>query len=135
MLKDAVRARFDVIMAWDVSRMGRSLTGLVETLDELHANRVDLYLHQQAIDTTTPSGKAMFQLCGVFAEFARAIISERVKSGLNSVRSEGQRLGRPPVVVDKDSVFRSRTEGMSIRRIAAQYHLSIGTVYNILNFK
>ena len=64
-LKDVVRGKFDVLMSWDVSRLGRSLSDLVQALADLHANRVDLYLHQQAIDTTTPSGKALFQMCGV----------------------------------------------------------------------
>ena len=95
MLKDAVRARFDVLMAWDVSRLGRSLTHLVQCLDDLHSNGVDLYLHQQAIDTTTPSGKAMFQMTGVFAEFERAMIRERVKAGLARAVMAGTSLGRP----------------------------------------
>ena len=76
MLKQGVQAKFDVVLAWDVSRLSRSLVDLVTTLDELHACGIDLYLHQQAIDTTTPAGKAMFQMCGVFAEFERGILSE-----------------------------------------------------------
>ena len=95
MLKQGVQAKFDVVLAWDVSRLSRSLVDLVTTLDELHACGIDLYLHQQAIDTTTPAGKAMFQMCGVFAEFERGILSERVKAGLNRAREEGKLLGRP----------------------------------------
>lgn len=72
MLKGAVRREFDVIMAWSVDRLGRSLQDLVAFLSEIHAKGVELYLHQQGIDTTTPSGKAMFQMMGVFAEFERA---------------------------------------------------------------
>ena len=71
--KAAVRREFDVVLAWSVDRLGRSLQHLVSFLGEIHAKRVDLYLHQQGIDTTTPSGKAMFQMCGVFAEFERAV--------------------------------------------------------------
>ncbi len=77
MIKGAVRRRFDLVMSWSVDRLGRSLQLLVEFLSELHAVGCDLYLHQQAIDTTTPSGKMMFQMCGVFAEFERSIIQQR----------------------------------------------------------
>src|SRR4051794_40011496 len=62
MLKDAVRRKFDVVMAWSVDRLGRSLSDLVGGLQELYGAGVDLYLHQQAIDTTTPAGRAMFQM-------------------------------------------------------------------------
>ena len=84
-------------MAWSVDRLGRSLQDLVGFLSELHALRIDLFLHQQGLDTTTPAGKAMFQMMGVFAEFERAMIQERVRAGLARARSEGKRLGRPPI--------------------------------------
>src|SRR4051794_32185243 len=89
------RKDFDQVAAWSVDRLGRSLQDLVGFLGELHAKAVDLYLHQQGIDTSTPAGKAMFQMLGVFAEFERAIIVERVKAGLSRARSQGKRLGRP----------------------------------------
>jgi DNA invertase Pin-like site-specific DNA recombinase len=69
---------------------------VVKVLSEVHALRIDLYLHQQGLDTTTPAGKAMFQMMGVFAEFERAMIQERVRAGLARARDEGKRLGRPP---------------------------------------
>jgi DNA invertase Pin-like site-specific DNA recombinase len=78
--RDATRRQFDVIMAWSVDRLGRSLQDLV-FLSEIHALKIDLYLHQQGLDTTTPAGKAMFQMMGVFAEFERAMIQERVRAG------------------------------------------------------
>src|SRR5262249_11827844 len=74
LLKDATRGRFDVVMAWSVDRVGRSLPDLVSSLQELHSARVDLFLHQQALDTTTPSGRAMFGMLSVFAEFERSMI-------------------------------------------------------------
>ena len=91
--KAAVRREFDVVMAWSVDRLGRSLQNLVGFLGELHAAGVDLYLHQQGIDTTTPAGKALFQMMGVFAEFERAMISERVNAGLARAKAEGKKLG------------------------------------------
>ena len=83
LLKDATRRQFDVVMAWSVDRLGRSLQDLVAFLGDLHAQGVDLYLHIQGIDTTTPGGKALFQMMGVFAEFERAMIRERVCAGLD----------------------------------------------------
>ena len=76
--RDATKREFDTILAWSVDRLGRSLSDLIEFLTEIHALKVDLYLHQQGLDTTTPAGKAMFQMMGVFAEFERAMIQERV---------------------------------------------------------
>ncbi len=93
--RDATKRQFDVVMAWSVDRLGRSLQDLVAFLSELHALGIDLFLHQQGLDTTTPAGKAMFQMMGVFAEFERSIIQERVRAGLARARSEGKRLGRP----------------------------------------
>ncbi len=88
--KDAARRQFDMVMAWSVDRLGRSLQDLVGFLSELHALGIDLMLHQQGLDTTTPAGKAMFQMMGVFAEFERAMIRERVKAGLD--RAQGNRV-------------------------------------------
>jgi len=85
-----------VIAAWSVDRLGRSLQDLVTFLHELHALGLDLYLHQQALDTSTPAGRAMFNICGVFAEFERAMIQERVKAGLLRAKAKGKRLGRSP---------------------------------------
>ena len=93
MLKAAVRREFDVIMAWSVDRLGRSLQDLVTFLSDIHAKSVELYLHQQGIDTTTPSGKAMFQMMGVFAEFERAMVRERVLAGLSAPGRRGKSWG------------------------------------------
>jgi len=93
--RDATKRQFDVVMAWNVDRLGRSLKDLVAFLSELHALGIDLFLHQQGLDTTTPAGKPMFQMLGVFAEFERSIIQERVRAGLQRAKREGKRLGRP----------------------------------------
>lgn len=97
------RREFDLVAAWSVDRLGRSLQDLVGVLGELHAKGVDLYLHQQGLDTSTPAGRAMFQMMGVFAEFERAIIVERVKAGLSRAKSEGVRLGRPSLGAEKEA--------------------------------
>ena len=91
--KDASRRQFDLIAAWSVDRLGRSLQDLVGFLTEVHALGINLFLHQQGIDTTTPAGKALFQMMGVFAEFERAMIQERVRAGLERARAQGKRVG------------------------------------------
>src|SRR5262245_52498576 len=106
MCQAAARREFDLVMAWSVDRLGRSLQDLVGFLSELHALKIDLYLHQQGIDTTTPGGKAMFQMMGVFAEFERSMIQERVRAALRRAKSEGKRLGRPPIASELEQRIR-----------------------------
>jgi hypothetical protein len=118
LLRDAAQRKFDMVMAWSVDRLGRSLQDLVSFLSELHALHIDLFLHQQGLDTTTPGGKAMFQMMGVFAEFERAMIAERVRAGLRRAKREGKQLGRPriarPVGRNFAFVFSMRLAGRSI---------------------
>jgi DNA invertase Pin-like site-specific DNA recombinase len=101
-------------------------------LAELHAKGVDLYLHQQGIDTSTPAGKAMFQMMGVFAEFERAMIVERVKSGLARARSQGKRLGRPSLSADKErAVRRLLSKGTGILKAARTVGVGVSAVQRI----
>jgi DNA invertase Pin-like site-specific DNA recombinase len=104
--RDAAKRQFDMIMAWSVDRLGRSLQDLVGFLSEIHALKVDLYLPQQGLDTTTPAGKAMFQMMGVFAEFERAVIQERVRAGLRRAVDEGKQLGRPRIAPEMEEAIR-----------------------------
>ena len=130
---DATRRRFDVVLAWSVDRLGRSLQHLVTFLGDLHAQGVDLYLHQQGVDTTTPGGKALFQMMGVFAEFERAIIRARVCAGLDKARAKGRRLGRPRVPQAVERTVRAAfAEGKSKRAIARDLGISDGTVRRVL---
>jgi DNA invertase Pin-like site-specific DNA recombinase len=132
MLKSAVRREFDVILAWSVDRLGRSLQDLVSFLSEIHAKGVELYLHQQGIDTTTPSGKAMFQMMGVFAEFERAMIRERVLAGLKRARARGKKLGRPMIPPDKERAIRADlAAGLGFRRIMARQGVGTSVIQRI----
>ncbi len=134
MLRGVTRKEFDVIAAWSVDRLGRSLQHLVSFLDEIHGKRIDLYLHQQGIDTTTPAGKALFQMCGVFAEFERAMIQDRVKAGLVRARAQGKTLGRPTVGAAIESkVRRLRRTGLGMIKIAKELRIGVGTVQRIVN--
>jgi DNA invertase Pin-like site-specific DNA recombinase len=100
--QDAAQRRFDLVLAWSVDRLGRSLQDLIGFLSELHSLGIDLFLHQQGLDTRTPSGKAMFQMLGVFAEFERAMIQERVRAGLARAKAEGRQLGRPKIAAQTE---------------------------------
>jgi DNA invertase Pin-like site-specific DNA recombinase len=131
--RDAARRRFDVVMAWSVDRLGRSLQDLVAFLSEVHALRIDLYLHQQGIDTRTPAGKALFGLMGVFAEFERAMIRERVRAGLARARAGGKTLGRPRVDLKTEQRARDHvSRGVSLRQTARLVGVSTGTVRRII---
>jgi DNA invertase Pin-like site-specific DNA recombinase len=130
-----VRREIDLVMAWSVDRLGRSLQQLVALLSDLHAKDVDLYLHQQGNHTTTPAGKAMFQMCGVFAEFERATIQERVRAGLERARAraQGKTLGRPrtPEVVER-KIRAARRQGKGIKKIAREMGVGVSTVQRVV---
>src|SRR5690242_7008694 len=148
LLKDATARKINMIASWSVDRLGRSLQHLVSLLNELQALNCHLYLHQQAIDTTTPSGRAMFQMCGVFAEFERAMIVERVNSGLARAKAKGVKLGRGNKKhgdrsADETRWGMSRAElrkrilrlhkgGMGILRIGKELGIGSGTVQGVL---
>jgi DNA invertase Pin-like site-specific DNA recombinase len=128
-----MRHEFDVIAAWSVDRLGRSMQHLVTLLEEIHGKGIDLYLHQQSIDTTTPGGKALFQMCGVFAEFERSMIRERVKAGLKRAQAEGKRLGRPQVSADVERRVRAlKRKGVGMIRIAKIAGCGVSTVQRIV---
>ncbi len=136
MLKAAVRREFELLAAWSVDRLGRSLQDLIATLNELQAANVGLYLHRQAIDTTTPAGKAMFQMLGVFAEFEHAMIQERVKAGLKRAKEQGTKsgkpIGRPLIKAKMEAKIRTiLAQGHGIRKTAKLAGAGVGTVHRI----
>jgi DNA invertase Pin-like site-specific DNA recombinase len=136
-----MRREFNLVAAWSVDRLGRSLQQLVETLGDLNATGTDLYLHRQALDTSTPSGRALFQMCGVFVEFERSMIRERVNAGLARAKADGVTLGRPRLE-DMDgaegakkaaAIIAMRAKGVDIRRIARELGVGIGTIMRLTN--
>jgi DNA invertase Pin-like site-specific DNA recombinase len=136
MLKDASKRRFDVVMAWAIDRLGRSLIDLLGTVQHLEACNVDLYLDQQAIDTTTPTGKLMFQITGAFAEFERSMIRQRVKAGLARAIEQGTKsgnpIGRPKIepAIEKRILSHLR-KGTGILKTARLCEVGTGTVQRI----
>ena len=134
MCKGVIRKEFDLVMAWSVDRLGRSLQHLVTFLDELHSKKVDLFLHRQGIDTTTSAGKMMFQMLGVFAEFERAMIKERINAGLARARAQGKTLGRPKVSLQVENKIRKlRSTGKGIRKIASELRVGVSTVKRVVD--
>ena len=136
MLRDATRGRFGVVMAWSVDRMGRSLVDLLGTLQELHGAKVDLFLHQQAIDTTTPAGRAMFGMMGVFAEFERSMIQARVKAGLERAKANPRKgakaIGRPKVPADTEAAILGHLDaGTGVVKVAKLMGVGVSTVQRV----
>ena len=132
MLKEAQRHKFDVLMTWAIDRVGRSLVDLLGTIQHLEACKVDLYIDQQQLDTSTPTGKLMFQVCGAFAEFERSMIRERVHAGLRRAVANGKVLGRPlndPCAVEK--ARKELAKGIGIGKVARSVGLGVGTVHKL----
>jgi DNA invertase Pin-like site-specific DNA recombinase len=129
LMQGVARKEFQLIASWSVCRLGRSLSDLVSFLGEINNRGVDLYLHKQGVDTSTPAGKMMFQMLGVFSEFERSMISERVKAGL--ARTD-KKLGRPSVGDWKMNRIRKQLNlGKGVREVARMVSVSPGTVSKI----
>jgi len=132
--KGVVRRDFDMVAAWSVDRLGHSLLDLLTFLKEIHAKDCGLYLHKQGIDSTTPTGKMMFQMVGVFAEFERSMIVERVRAGLKRAKEGGKKLGRPRVSQEVEAkVLKLHRQGNGMRRIARELGIGNCTVQRIVN--
>jgi DNA invertase Pin-like site-specific DNA recombinase len=146
LLKDASRRRFDVVMAWAIDRLGRSLIDLLGTIQHLEAVGVDLYLDQQNLDTTTPAGKLLFAVTGAFSEFERSMIRQRVRAGLKTIKAKierdgmfiskagtvRRRLGRPGAEPEK--IERAKCQlaaGVGIGKTARLVGLGVGTVHKL----
>ena len=132
LLKGVARREFDIVAAWSVCRLGRSLPDLIGLLGELRSRDIDLYLHQQALDTSTPSGRMLFGMLGVFSEFERAMIRDRVMAGLDRARSSGKRLGRPRTTPFQVQRIRlALDEGRGVRETARLLKVSAAKVSEV----
>jgi DNA invertase Pin-like site-specific DNA recombinase len=136
--RDVVRRRFDIVMAWSIDRLGRSLQDLVAFLNEVQSARVELYLHKQGLDTSTPAGRAMFQMLGVFAEFERNVIRERVLAGMARAKVQGTKsgkaIGRPALDARTRVAIRTayQADGASLRSVAKMFRCGPETVRRIV---
>lgn len=129
LLKAVARREIDLVASWAVDRLGRSLQDLVGFLNEINAKGVDLYLHQQALDTSTPSGRAMFGMLSVFADFEREMIRSRIMAGLARSNKKAGRPALPPIMIEK--IQRTLNSGLSINATAKRLKVGVGTVHRI----
>ena len=129
LMKAIARREIDLVASWAVDRLGRSLQDLVGFLHEINAKGVDLYLHQQALDTSTPSGRAMFGMLSVFADFEREMIRSRIKAGLARSDKKAGRPAIPPIMIQK--IERTLASGLSINATAKRHGVGVGTVHRI----
>ena len=134
MRKMATQRKFDMVMGGSIDRLGRSLQNLIELLNQLESMRIDLFFHQQAIDTSTPMGKMVFSILGALGAYERELIRERVIAGLQTAKSKGVKLGRPSKMNDsmRNAVQLLRDKGMGIKQIAKELKIGVGTVYKTL---
>lgn len=133
LLKGVARKEFDMIAAWSVDRLGRSLQDLVAFLGDIQKREIGLYLHVQGLDTSTPSGALLFSLLSVFSDYERAMIRSRVVAGLNRVRAEGRkRLGRPPMPTERvEQIKAMLLAGRGVRETARETGAGTATVQRI----
>jgi DNA invertase Pin-like site-specific DNA recombinase len=126
LLMGVVRREFDQVAVWSIDRLGRSLQDLISVLNELRQKRCDLYIHKQALDTNTPSGKMLFQMLGVFAEFEREIMRERIVAGQQRARAQGKRIGRRSMIDEalQARAARLRSDGHSLKAIGGRLNVS-----------
>lgn len=135
--QDAMHGKLDVVAAWSIDRLGRSLPNVVNLLADLTEQRVAVYLHQQQVDSTTTAGKAMLGMCAVFAEFEWNTTSDRIKAGIARARKQGKRIGRPTTVTARTEreIRDLRAKGFGKLRIARQLGCGVSTVQRVLAAK
>lgn len=129
LMQMVTRREIDLIACWSVDRLGRSLQHLVGFLGEINDRQVDLYLHTQGLDTSTPAGRAMFSMLSVFAEFERSILRQRIMAGLARSTKKSGRPSLDPVKADK--IRRELSRGTSINATARKLKVGVGTVHRI----
>jgi DNA invertase Pin-like site-specific DNA recombinase len=129
LMADAQRRRFDIVVVWKLDRWGRSLKHLVNSLAQLESLGVAFISLRDNLDLTTPSGRLMFHVIGVMAQFERSLIQERVRAGLRNARAKGQRLGRPRLAINTAKVGKLRAEGMQWKQIAGEMGISQATLF------
>ena len=134
MIKDGYRKKFDTVICWDISRIGRSMKELILFLSDMKDRGIGICSVRQGFDTSTSMGEIMFQFVGILSSWEREMIRERTLAGLERAKSEGKILGRRKVTNDTMTaqIIELRNDKKSIREIASEVGISIGTVSNVL---
>jgi DNA invertase Pin-like site-specific DNA recombinase len=134
LIKDAYRKKFDSVVCWDISRLGRSMKELILFLSDMKDKGVGICSVRQGFDTSTSMGEIMFQFVGILSSWEREMIRERTLAGLERAKREGKTLGRRKVTNDTMTakIIELRSAKKSIRAIASEVGVSRGTVSNVL---
>ena len=131
-MRDARRGQFDVLLVWASDRLARSVRHFLELLDEFNHLGIEFVSFRENIDTAGPLGRAVVVIIGAIAELERNLIVERVRAGMRRAKLEGRRIGRKPLVVDRNAVLRERAHGRSLTQIAQTFRVSRASVSRIL---
>ena len=134
MMKDAVNRQFEMVMCWSIDRLGRSITNLIEIMNELNELKIDMFFSQQSIDTQTSSGRMIFGIFSSLASFEREMIRERVMAGLDRARKNGVKLGRPSTVNDgvRNAVLILKDKGVGVRETCRKLGIGCATYYSVV---
>lgn len=135
MMRDAVSREFEIVMCWSIDRLGRSITHLIEIMNELNELKIDMFFSQQSIDTQTASGRMIFGIFSSLAGFERELIRERVMAGIDRARKNGVKLGRPSVMNDgiRHAAIALKEKGVGVREICKKLGIGCGTYYSAVN--
>jgi len=132
LMADARKGKFDVLLVWACDRLARSVSHFLQVLDELNHLNIEFISYREQLDTTGPLGRAVVVIIAAIAELERSLIVERVRAGLRRAKLEGRRLGRPPLVVDREAVLRDREQGLSISQLAKQHGIAETSIRRLL---
>ncbi len=132
LLADARKGKFDVLLVWACDRLARSVSHFLRVLDELAHLNIEFISYREQLDTTGPLGRAVVVIISAIAELERSLIVERVRAGLRRAKLEGRRLGRPPLVVDRQAILRDREQGLSITQLAKQHGIAETSIRRLL---
>ena len=134
MMKDATHRKFDMVMCWSIDRLGRSISHLIEIMNELNGLKIDMFFSQQSIDTTQSSGRMLFSIMGAIGEFEKSLIKERVLAGLDRARKNGTKLGRPSNMTDglKSAILILKEKGLGVRETCRKLGIGCATYYKVV---
>ena len=135
MLKDAMSRKFEMVMTIELSRLGRSVSNMCEIVDLLKSKKIDLFVKNQNVDTSTIVGEFFFNIMNAVSQYEKDLITERVVSGLENARKKGRIGGRPTNLTDDNRVkiLELKEKGIGIRKIAKECSVGIQTIYKVLN--
>jgi DNA invertase Pin-like site-specific DNA recombinase len=132
MLEDARRRRFDVLIVWSCDRLARSTRHFLQVLDELDSCEVQFVSLREAFDTSGALGRAFLGIVAVLGEMERALLIERVRSGMARARAEGRQIGRARLDVNREQVLEDRRSGMSLTQVAKKHGISRASVCRLM---